>query len=364
MRNKITGLILPIVTILTVAICCGTFGVGGIAQSFSPCLSYSRSVAIQGQSVHHHVAEQTMSEQVSTDEVAPNDEYFDKQWALIKIQASEEWTSASDSGVLIAVLDTGIDESHEDLDGKVVASINFSGSPTADDLHGHGTHIGGIIAATANNGIGIAGLDSGCSLLSVKVADDTGLCNAASVAQGIIWAVDNGATVINMSLTITEPSKVLEQAVEYAWNKGAILVAAAGNNGVSTSVYPANYSQCISVTATKEDDTLAKLANHGYWIDLAAPGVAIYSTLPGNTYGFKSGTSMATAYVAGLAGLLFPLASDTNGNGLVNDEVRNAIESSCDETGILNVAMGRINVAIAMKTIEKQNHGEDGGQNE
>ena len=337
MRNKALKLILPALATLTLA-------VSFVTPATTAIRTESDGVAI--------LEEQTVYEPVSITTTPPDDESFNKQWALAKIQASEAWASTSDSsGVLIAVLDTGIDESHEDLDGKVVASVNFSASPTADDLHGHGTHIAGIIAAIADNGVGIAGLDNGCSLLNVKVADDRGFCNAKDVAQGIIWAVDNGATVINMSLTINEPSKVLEQAIEYAWNKGAILAAAAGNYGSSTPVYPAVYNQCIAVTATNENDMLAILANHGDWVDVAAPGANIYSTLPDNTYGSKTGTSMATPHVAGLAGLLLPLASDTNGNGLVNDEVRDAIENSCDEIGISDISKGRINAAKAIKLI-------------
>ncbi|MCK4722536.1 MAG: S8 family serine peptidase, partial [Dehalococcoidia bacterium] len=225
----------------------------------------------------------------------------------------------------------------------------FTQSPTVDDLNGHGTHIAGIIGAIANNGIGIDGLAYNCSLLNVKVANDKGLCDAATVAEGIVWAVDNGAKVINLSLTFTKPDQALEDAVDYAWSKGAILVGAAGNDGGSTPIYPAYYANCLAVTATNSDDLLVQLAKYGDWVDVAAPGANIYSTLPNNSYGYKSGTSMATACAAGMAGLLFDVVPDANGNGRLNDEVRYTIENSCDEIGTPGAGKGRINALRAVR---------------
>ncbi|MBN1862171.1 MAG: S8 family serine peptidase [Dehalococcoidales bacterium] len=333
MRNKVLKLVFPVLTALLIT-------------ALSPS-SADKVGAVAGEGFSGTTSEQ------SSAAPALNDEFSDKQWALAKIQAFEAWQSAAaDSDVLIAVLDTGIDETQEDLAGRVVASVNFTESPTTDDIYGHGTHIAGIIAATANNGTGIAGL-SNSSLLNVKVANDRGLCKASDVAEGIIWAVDNGAEVINLSLAITGSTEALEQAVDYAWENGAILVAAAGNYGSSTPVYPAGYDNCLAVTATNVDDKLAILANHGQWVNIAAPGADIYSTLPDNAYGFKTGTSMATAYVSGLAALLFPLASDSDGDGLVNDEVRSAIEASGDPTEITDIAQGRINAARAVALIKQ-----------
>ena len=276
-----------------------------------------------------------------------NDSYLDRQWALNKIHALDAWQITTGSrDVLIAVLDTGIDQNHADLAGKVVASINLTASQTADDVNGHGTHIAGIIGATANNGTGIAGVANNASLMNVKVADDAGFTDAAAVARGIIWAVNNGAKVINISLTLIEPNQALEEAVDYAWIKGAVVVAAAGNNGGSAPVYPAYYANSLAVTSTNNEDQLAQLAKCGEWVDIAAPGVNIYSTLPGDSYGYKSGTSMAAAYVSGVAGLLFNVVSDRNGNGRLNDEVRNAIENSA--VGTPGIAHGRIDALKAL----------------
>lgn len=266
--------------------------------------------------------------------LTPNDPYLDKQWALSQLQIPESWQTASGgSEIMVAILDTGIDQNHEDLEGKVAAEINLTDSPTSGDIYGHGTHIAGIIAAYSNNGTGIAGMAPESQLMNVKVADDNGGCKASTVARGIIWAVDNGASVINVSIEIMGPSPQLEDAVNYAWSQGAIIIAAAGNEGSDLPVYPAYYENCLAVAATRQDNSLAPLSNYGDWVSVTAPGFNIYSTLPDSSYGYKSGTSFASAYVSGLAALLFNVVTDTNGDGKLNDEVWAAIENSCPQIG-------------------------------
>jgi len=275
--------------------------------------------------------------------VASNDDYSGRQWAIPKIMAPQAWKVTSGANnVVIAVLDTGIDKEQVDLVGKVIAEVNFTDSPTTDDIYGHGTHIAGIIAAWAESGTGVAGLAHDCRLMNVKVADDQGRFDSSVAAKGINWAVEHGANVINMSLVSTEPSPILEEAINYAWNKGVVVVAAAGNLVGTKVVYPAYYSNCIAVAATDSNDRVASWSSQGGWVDVAAPGVDIYSTLPGNKYGYKSGTSMAAAYVSGLAGLLFTLENDRNDDGFLNDEVRAAIEYGCDGFNI-GAVKGRIN---------------------
>jgi subtilisin family serine protease len=229
--------------------------------------------------------------------------------------------------VIVAVLDTGIDKNHELLIGKVEAEIDLSNSASADDIYGHGTSIAGIIAAGAYNGLGVSGVAPNCRLLNVKVADDEGKCSISSLAQGIIWAADHSAKVINISLELKGCPSDLQKAIDYAWEKGAVIIAAAGNDGNSLPVYPACCNNCIAVTAIKENGSLAPLANFGEWVDVAAPGYKIYTSLPNNNYGYKYGTSYAAAYISGLAAVLFSSVIDTNANGAVNDEVRQAIET-------------------------------------
>jgi thermitase len=280
--------------------------------------------------------------------IASNDDYSGRQWAIPKIMAPQAWdVTSGQSNVIIAVLDTGIDDKQEDLVGKVIAKVNFTDSPTTEDVYGHGTHIAGIIAAQAVIGTGMVGLAPDCRLMNVKVADDQGRFDSDVAAKGVRWAVDHGAVVINMSLVSTEPSPSLEEAINYAWNKGAVVVAAAGNLVGNKIVYPAYYLNCIAVAATDNDDHVASWSSQGDWVDVAAPGVDIYSTLPDNKYSYKSGTSMAAAHVSGLAGLLFTLEKDRNNDGLINDEVRAAIENGCDGLNI-GALKGRINAFRAV----------------
>jgi len=281
-----------------------------------------------------------------------NDPYFQKQWALSRIQISGLWQVTSGRPeTIVAIIDTGIDSNHEEIRGKVVAEVNFTDSPTALDGNGHGTHIAGIVVSSSNNNLGVAGIAPETRLMNVKVADDNGICQAGAVARGIIWAVDKGARVINISLELSQPSLELEKAVDYAWASGVVVVAAAGNYGGGQLAYPACYENCIAVAATRQDDTLAPLSNHGDWVDVAAPGFDIYSTLPGNNYGYKSGTSFATAYVSGLAALLFDITCDTKGNGRLNDDVRTAIEAGCRQACISGVDKGIIDAAGSMAQI-------------
>jgi thermitase len=269
----------------------------------------------------------------SLDESYPVD-----RWGVSKIEAPQAWQiTLGDRSIIVAVLDTGIDRDNLDLADKVVDEVNLTDSPTSDDLYGHGTHMAGTIAAIAPE----------CRLINVKVADDTGRCEAPVVARGIIWAVNHGAKVINISLSMKASSELAE-AVNYAWSQGAILIAAAGNKGGSEPSYPAYYVNCIAVAGTNENNSLALLSSYGDWVDVAAPGFNIYSELPQNQYGYKTGTSAAGAHVSGVAALVFSIAEDDNGNGFINDEVRWAIENSCTPIAVDGVGQGLVNAFQAV----------------
>ncbi len=304
----------------------------------------------------------------------PSDSGFARQWGLnndgqiyggcywtgdcsgtadADIDASEAWGITTGSAqVWIAILDSGIDQDHEDLD-KVVANKNFTTSRTVDDRYGHGTHVAGIAAAKTNNGIGVAGVGYDSGLMNGKVLNDRGSGWYSWIANGIVWAADNGAKVINMSLGGGSPSSTLEDAVNYAWSKGVVMLAAAGNGGNTTPEYPARYENCIAVAATDDDDAKASFSTYGSWVDVAAPGVDIYSTFPNHPYNIKkslnydygSGTSMATPHVAGLAALLF--GQDPNRSNLT---VRALIESTADPIPSVGTywVYGRINACNAV----------------
>jgi len=247
------------------------------------------------------------------------DAFVDNQWALDRIHVRAAWGITPQREVTVAVLDTGIDNGHEDLQDAVVESVNFTASPTTEDIYGHGTHVAGIIAARVNNSRGIAGVYQNVKLLNVKVADDTGDCSSVNVAKGIVWAADHGANVINLSLTITRPSTELEQAVGYAWNKGAVIIAAVGNaKKITEKSYPAVHENCVAVVGTNNDDFVASsLAGKEV---IAAPGYKIFSTLPGNRYGYKDGNSMATAFVSAAAAIAWAYSTDLY-PGLANDKI-------------------------------------------
>ena len=267
-----------------------------------------------------------------------DDSYLAERWGITKIEAPQAWQiTRGDQLIIVAVLDTGINKDNQNLAERVMADVNFTNSPTGDDLYGHGTHMAGTIAAIAPE----------CQLMNVKVADDMGRCEPSVVARGIIWAVDHGAKVINISLAM-QASPDLVEAVNYAWSQGAILIAAAGNKGGSVPSYPAYYVNCLAVAGINKNNTLALLSSYGDWVDVAAPGFNIYSELPQNQYGYKTGTSAAAAHVSGVAALVLSVAEDSNTNGTVNDEVRWAIENSCTPITADGVGNGLVNAFQAV----------------
>jgi thermitase len=283
---------------------------------------------------------------------SPDDPYFGLQWGLTKVEAAQAWEVTTGSpNINIAILDTGVDSDHPDLANKIISNVKFSNSGTTGDVYGHGTHVAGIAAAMTNNGIGVAGLGYSSTIMNVKVLDDNGMGAYSWIASGIVWAADNGAEIINLSLGAPYASSVLEDALNYAWSKGVVVVAAAGNSGDTTPMYPAYYTNCIAAAATDANDAIAYFSNYGDWVDVAAPGVSIYSTLKNNSYGYMSGTSMASPYVAGLAALVFTTVSDVNGDGRLNDEVRSQIETTCDDIGVSGIGHGRINAAQAVGSV-------------
>lgn len=276
----------------------------------------------------------------------PNDPRFSEQWGQTKIKTPQAWdTSTGSDTVQIAVLDTGIDDDHDDLSSKVDSWINFTSTGTASDQNGHGSHVAGIAAAATNNNIGVAGTGYNTRLQSVKVLDDNGSGYYSWVINGIYWAADNGAEVINMSLAGTRGSWSLRNAVDYAWNKGVVVVAAAGNSGNSGRHYPAYYSKAIAVAATDQNDQKANFSTYGSWVDLAAPGVSILSTVLDDNYKLYNGTSMATPHVAGVAALVKAAYPAFN-----NQQIRNRIEDTADDipgTGTY-WSEGRLNAEAAV----------------
>jgi thermitase len=245
----------------------------------------------------------------------PNDLNYSEQWGLKKIGMEEAWTElgASPQEVKVAILDTGVDFNHEDLQGIFAADpahantilgkhfyTDKSGKQTSDsnieDKAGHGTHIAGIIGAATNNRTGVAGICANARVMPVKVLDDIGYGDDANIAQGLIWAADNGARVVNMSLAGPSQSKTLADAVKYAIGKGVVVVAATGNESSTAPNYPASYDGVIGVGATDDKDLWMQESNYGPYVDVVAPGVSILSSYPasqsydGTQYEVNTGT--------------------------------------------------------------------------
>ena len=260
--------------------------------------------------------------------LTPNDPYFSSQWGLTRIGAPQAWDVTTGSDLIIAIVDSGIDLDHPDLSGKIIWGYDYvNGDWVPDDDFGHGTHVAGIAAARTNNGQGVAGVSWGARLMALKVLNAGGTGSYANVASAVTYAADHGAKIINLSLGGDYDSQTLHDAVIYAYNKGCVVVAATGNNGGSV-LYPARYAEAFAVAATDSNDSRAWFSNYGPEVDVAAPGVSIYSTYLGGGYISMSGTSMAAPHVAGLAALIWSAYP-----GYTNDQVENRIETTAVDLG-------------------------------
>jgi subtilisin family serine protease len=260
-------------------------------------------------------------------DVTPNDPGFVNQGDMMAIKAPGGWDYfTGSSNVIIAIVDSGVDLTHPDLAGKILPGYDFvNNDNVAQDDYGHGTHVAGIAAAIGNNSTGIAGLDWSAKILPVKVLDSSGFGSAFNVSQGIVYAVDHGAKIINLSLGFTDNSTLVAAAVEYAYQHGVTVVASTGNtNGAVT--YPAALPHVIAVGAVDNTGTRWPSSNYGPEIDVVAPGVNVYSTNPSG-YGIRTGTSMAAAHVSGLAALLEGMSP------LTPDQIETTIASTSQDLG-------------------------------
>jgi len=274
---------------------------------------------------------------VQTQEVTPNDPQWALQYGPRAIQAPLAWEVTTGTlSVTIAIIDTGVDLAHPDLatqiwmnlgevglDGggqaKQTNGVDDDGNGYVDDWRGwdfaaqdndpqdergHGTHVAGIAAAAGDNSVGIAGVAWGVTIMPLKIFTSTGLASNTDAASAMVYAVDNGARIINLSVGDVQPDPALEAGVNYAVEHGALVVAAAGNFSSQGVVYPGAYPNALAVAAVDIFSETLSTSSYGPQVDLAAPGGEIYSTYWSNTYNYLSGTSMATPHVSGVAALL------------------------------------------------------------
>ncbi|UCG03158.1 MAG: S8 family serine peptidase, partial [Candidatus Heimdallarchaeota archaeon] len=297
--------------------------------------------------------------QIYSIELVPDDPNWSTQWAPQKIQADLAWDiqMGDPSIVLVAVIDTGIDYTHPDLSAQYVPLgydwVNNDSDPMDD--HSHGTHCAGIIAASINNAMGIAGV-ANVQIMAEKFLDDSGTGSDYDAADAIIHAVDQGADILSNSWGGSSPSTILKDALTYATANDVVIIAAAGNAGSSTLSYPAAYPEAISVSATDKSDDLAFFSNYGSTLEISAPGVDIYSTIPVTmgSYDSKSGTSMACPHVSGVAALIlseFPSWSA--------EQIREHLRDKGDDLGELGwdqyYGYGRLNAYKAVQPPFKHN---------
>ncbi|MEH1852817.1 MAG: S8 family peptidase [Nostoc sp.] len=290
-------------------------------------------------------------------------------WGADLVKAPEVWAHGyTGKGVVVAVLDTGVDYNHEDLSNNIWTNskeipgngIDDDGNGYVDDSsgwnfsdnnnntldkNGHGTHVSGTIAGE-NNNYGVTGIAYDAKIMSVKVLNDSGSGSYSSIAKGIHYAVDNGANVINLSLGGGSSNSSLESAIDYASSKGVIVVMAAGNDGDSSPDYPASYASKsgIAVGAVDSNNKIADFSNRSGTNEISyvtAPGVKVYSSVPNNQYATYSGTSMATPHVAGIVALMLsanPNLTDAQVRQIVTETAGNSTQTTNSSLNISNVS--------------------------
>ncbi len=328
-----------------------------------------------------------------TDDFNPNDTYVDSMYWIPLLQASKAWDIQKGApNVIIGIVDSGIDYDHPDLSGRLWQNpgetgldgqgndkrfngIDDDGNGFADDWrgwdfvdapefddggdfltqdndpldeNGHGTAVAGIVAAQGNNHEGVVGLAFGCTMMNLRAGGASGFLKEDNIAQAVIYAVDNGAKVLNMSFGDASYSPFLKDAIRYAYENNCVIVGSAGNSGSTAYHYPSSFDEVISVSATDAGDFIAPFSNYGASISVAAPGVNVYTTLLGGGYQFFSGTSASAPLVSALAALIL-----SQNSSLTHDEVQSVIESSSDDIGETGwepfYGAGRINAWRALQ---------------
>lgn len=278
-------------------------------------------------------------------------------WGIKKINADSAWTITTGEAVKIGIIDTGIDASHLDLINNLkggVSTVSYTAS--YNDDNGHGTHVAGTIAAVDNE-IGVIGVGPNIQLYAIKVLDRRGSGYLSDVIEGLDWARQNGMQVVNMSLGTNVYSQAFEDAVKRVNVAGIVQVAAAGNNYGGTVTYPAKFAEVIAVSAIDINNQIAYFSSVGSEVDLAAPGVNIYSTYKKGAYNTLSGTSMASPHVAGVAALILntPIGLyDANLNGRWEpSEVQKKMQDTATDLGVVGFdnlfGWGLVNAALGVR---------------
>lgn len=260
-------------------------------------------------------------------------------WGINHINAPtvHSWGNTG-NGVRVAILDTGI-ATHEDL--RISGGVSFISSESSyQDFNGHGTHVAGTVAAQ-NNSYGVLGVAPSVNLYAVKVLDRNGSGSLSAIAQGIEWSITNKMDIVNMSLGGSTGSTALRQAADNAYNRGILLIAAAGNTGTQGISFPARYSSVMAVGAVDSNNRRASFSTYGSELEIMAPGVNVLSTYTSNRYVSQNGTSMASPHVAGVAALVksqYPWASNAQIRQRLKDTATPLGNSFYFGSGVVNAS--------------------------
>jgi subtilisin family serine protease len=261
-------------------------------------------------------------------DVLPNDPYFSSQWHLTRIQAPEAWdVSTGAPGLMIAILDSGVDATHPDLAAKIVPGWNFyDNNGDTSDVYGHGTKVAGTAAAAADNAVGVASVAWNCRILPVRIARPDGYGSVSAMASGLIWAADQGARVANLSFAVSSGYSTITSAAQYFQSKGGVVTVSAGNS--ATAVTAGDNPYVVTVSGTDPNDLLYSWSNRGNNLDVAAPGCAGSTTIRGGGYGSACGTSFSAPTTAGVVALIMSVAPRLS----ATDAVR-ILRESADDLG-------------------------------
>ena len=277
-------------------------------------------------------------------DITPNDFWYFGQWHLTKIAAPAAWaTTTGSSNVIIAICDTGVESTHPDLAGKLVPGWNvFSSNSDTHDVTGHGTSVAGTAGAAANNSVGVASVAWGCPIMPIRVSDGSGMASSTTIANGMLWAADHGARVVNVSYYGVNGDATITSAAQYLQSKGGVVTTAGGNDGLFYSAPDNPY--LLAVSATGSNDVLASFSSRGNYIDLAAPGAGIFTTSVGGAYASGTGTSFAAPIVAGVAALVISAKPS-----LTAQQVQDILKQNADDLGTpgwdSSYGWGRVNAA-------------------